>query len=333
MDYTFRLAAPKDKPAIIAFMRKHWDSRHPLIELPDFFSYYYEAFPGRLSFALCEQGDAIAALAGLVAASAAPSPDLWVSLWVADKAAKGSGLELMEQIPALTGCHTLACNNIRPETLPFYRFLGFEAGRVGHFYRLADRPPDGYRLARIAEKDIPPATGDAALALLPDAAALAASGFVPPAGISPRKDLWYLARRYFNYPRQRYALYAATAPGAATPTALLALRVIPAAGTHVLRIADYIGPVDFLPRCGAAIARLMAEFGAEYADCYCAGIPAETMRAAGFAERVENSPNIIPNYLDPPLYENTDYYYFTSRPKGFTLFKADGDQDRPNTPV
>ena len=39
---------------------------------------------------------------------------------------------------------------------------------------------------------------------------------------------------------------------------------------------------------------------------------------------------IIPNYLTPPVHENTEYYYFTNKPENFVLFKADGDQDRPN---
>jgi hypothetical protein len=77
------------------------------------------------------------------------------------------------------------------------------------------------------------------------------------------------------------------------------------------------------------IARLMAKGAAEYADCYCAGVAPDLMRKAGFAERREGDPNIIPNYLSPPVYENTEYFYFTSRAEGFTLFKADGDQDRP----
>ena len=81
---------------------------------------------------------------------------------------------------------------------------------------------------------------------------------------------------------------------------------------------------------GPGIARLMEEADAEYAECYCAGVPAAEMAAAGFAERDEACPNIIPNYLTPPLYENTEYCYFTIDPDGFMLFKADGDQDRPN---
>ena len=60
------------------------------------------------------------------------------------------------------------------------------------------------------------------------------------------------------------------------------------------------------------------------------GIPAEIWQAAGFTERVEGDGCVIPNYLTPPLRENTEYYYFTSKPENFVLFKADGDQDRPN---
>ena len=72
------------------------------------------------------------------------------------------------------------------------------------------------------------------------------------------------------------------------------------------------------------------ETGAEYADCYNVGIDPEIWKAAGFRERTSDDPSVIPNYLTPPLYENTEYYYFTNKPEGFVLFKADGDQDRPN---
>ena len=46
--------------------------------------------------------------------------------------------------------------------------------------------------------------------------------------------------------------------------------------------------------------------------------------------RLEGDGSVIPNYLTPPLLENTEYYYFTNKPENFVLFKADGDQDRPN---
>ncbi len=332
----FRLATQTDRQAIITFMNTHWDVRHPLINLPDFFEYYYQSEQdtgetARLHFALAQRGGALVALAGYIPASLAQTPDIWVSLWVADKAAKGSGLELMAALPQLTGCRTLACNNIRPETRPFYEFLGYTTGRVSHFYRLADRP--AYAVARIAQKELLPAGGDAVLRLLSSPAELAASGFIPPKDANPYKDLWYISRRYFSFPRQSYRLYAAALPGEAAPRALLTARLTPVNGAAVLRLVDYIGPADFLPQLGRGIDTLLAQTGAEYADIYCAGLSPETLAAAGFTQRLESDANIIPTYLDPPVYENIEYYYFTSRPEHFTLFKADGDQDRPNIPV
>ena len=98
----------------------------------------------------------------------------------------------------------------------------------------------------------------------------------------------------------------------------------------VLRIVDYIGDPELLPELGAALDALLKETGAEYADCYNVGIRPELWAEAGFRERTPEDPSVIPNYLTPPLYENTEYYYFTNKPEGFVLFKADGDQDRPN---
>lgn len=325
--YTLRLATPADRTAITGFMNTHWDVRHPLINLPDFFTYYYCTQEGQLNFALAEQEGTLAAIAGFTPANRLAAPDIWVSIWAAHPAHRGVGLELMAELPALTGCRTLACNNIRPNTRPFYEFLGYTTGRVGHYYRLAAK--DEYTVADIRHRDIPPVSGDAVLCPLPTADALARSGFTPPPG-NPTKDLWYLSRRYFAFPRQQYTVMGAMLPGSEVPAALLIARPVPVLGTCVLRIVDYIGSADLLPRLGAAIDGWMSRLGAEYADWYCVGLPDSALRAAGFVSRAEEDANIIPNYLDPPLRENTEYYYFTSRPENFTLFKADGDQDRPN---
>lgn len=94
----------------------------------------------------------------------------------------------------------------------------------------------------------------------------------------------------------------------------------------------FIGDDAVLPRIGGALDKLLHDAGAEYLDCYNAGIPAAVWAAAGLTERREDDGVIIPNYLTPPLRQNTEYYYFTNQPDGFVLFKADGDQDRPNLP-
>lgn len=341
-ELTFRLAEWGEQQRLIDFINAHFDWKLPLINRPEFFNYYYCG--DRLQFAVAEAAGQLVAAAGYILANRGPAPDVWVSVWVAAKGANGAGLELMEALPRLTGARVVACNNIRENTCVFYRFLGWTAQRVPHYYRLADRPTlADYRLCRPA---VPaggdpactapvrlPAGGDLELDRVSTSVRLYALG-MPPAPHTPAKDLWYLARRYFGFPHLHYDLWSIHDQGKLL--AYLVTRTVQSGAqgeTPVLRIVDYIGEDGILPRIGGAVDRLLARTGAEYADCYCAGIPAEIFAAMGFTERLPGDGCVIPNYLTPPLIDNTEYFYFTNQPDGFVLFKADGDQDRPNLPA
>ncbi len=328
-----RLARPDEAPDVIAFLDAYWGEKHPLVHLPEYFDFYYRPFgpDGPLQFVVAEQDGKITAIAGYARSSLRETPDIWLSLWCVskEKAYSGNGLEVHHALRELAHARLSGCNNLRPRVLPVCRFSGYTTGRMPHYYRLAER--DAYRVARIANKVILPVSGTAALRLLPTEDDLAASGYVPDENRRPYKDLWYLKRRYYHFPHQHYDVWGVEEDGAVT--ALLMTRCVPVNGTAVLRILDYTGTAEAFPRLGRAIDGLMQSCGAEYADCYCVGIPAETMAAAGFCERRENDANIVPNYLTPPLYENTEYYYSAWDPDGYFMFKADGDQDRPNLTV
>ncbi len=322
--YSFSLAGKSDKARIVAFLDANWGEKHPLVHLDDFFCYYYENGE-RLQFALCEENGAIVALAGYILANKSETPDIWVSIWCAAKGQNGAGLELMSALPDMTHARVMACNNIREKTTVFYTFLGYTAARLSHFYRLAAQ--DTYAVAHIADKTILPVPKGDALRRIESAAQLQ-QDYLPDSTLCPYKDLWYLSRRYFAYPRQSYAVWARYESGRAAQ--LLVTRTVNVNGTNVLRIVDYIGnPADFYS-LGFGINSLMQAEHAEYADCYCHGISAQCMAKAGFCERARDSANILPNYLSPVLYENTEYFFFTTHDTAFTMFKADGDQDRPN---
>ena len=323
----FRLARPEEKNLVIDFVNEHFDWKLPLINLPEYFRFYYN-YTNELQFALAFVDDELSAVAGYIRACKGPEPDIWVSVWVAKKGQNGIGLELMSALPQLTGARVVACNNIRPKTMAFYRFLGWHAERMGHFYRLSGQ--ESYQLAKIPDPTVLPVSGDLDLTLVDGPLALAALG-MPDSPQTPRKDLWYMGRRYFTFPHLAYQVYAVEENG--TLLGYLVCRVVDSGTGKVLRIVDFVGDTALLPRLGRAIDELLHKAETEYAELYCAGIPAETLAAAGFSERKEDSDNILPNYLTPPLFENTEYYYFTNQPENFVMFKADGDQDRPNIPI
>ena len=329
---TFRLARPDEGPAVAAFLDAHWGEKHPLVHLPDFFDFYYRPFgpDGPLQFAFAEQDGAPVAIVGYIRANALETPDIWVSIWCAVKGHNGSGLELMAALPGLTNARVMACNNIRPRTMAFYTFLGYTAERLPHYYRLADKASYAAAFAWPAGISLP-AGGSAVLRLLPDEDALRKCGYTPDPARRPYKDLWYSGVAVFPLPAPAGTMRAVEECGAVQ--ALLATRCILSKRQCACCASDYTGVPEAFSRLGAAVSRLMADCGAEYADCYCWGIPAQTMAEAGFCARTEDDLNIIPNYLTPPLCENTEYYFFTSEPAAFTMFKADGDQDRPNIRV
>ena len=322
-----RLARPDEAQKVVDFINANFDWRLPLVNREEYFNFYYRSGE-QLQFALAEMEGVLVAVAGYIRAASVPDADIWVSVWVAAKGHNGVGLELMDALPALTGARVVSCNNIRPRTMAFYRFLGWHADRVGHFYRLAGL--DEYRLARVTDPTVLPAGGDLTLEPVESAEALAALG-MPDSPHAPRKDVWYMQRRYFAFPHLTYSVYAAK--GGGRLLAYLVCRVVDSGQGKMLRIADFVGDTALLPRLGGAIDRLLKQSGAEYAECYCAGVDPAVMAAAGFCERKEEDGNILPNYLQPPLFENSEYYYFTSDPGRFVLFKADGDQDRPNLPA
>ena len=177
---------------------------------------------------------------------------------------------------------------------------------------------------------LPPVQRDLGLEKIESVADLIPLG-MPPTPHTPHKDTWYMRRRYFHYPHYQYDVWAARENGKLL--AYVVTRTVPAQATGcvpVVRLVDFIGEDAVLPRLGAALDAILRRAKAEYMDCYNVGIPAEVWQAAGFTERAEGDGSVIPNYLEPPLRENTEYYYFTNKPEGFVLFRADGDQDHPN---
>ena len=203
--------------------------------------------------------------------------------------------------------------------------LGWHAGRMGHFTAW---PPSGYQLAQLQAPAILPVGGDlcAGAGARPQRAGRPGLPETPhpkkktcgiwPGGISHSPPCLPGVRR----PAQRRAAGLPCVPcGGQRPGAKVLPLPITSAATKFCRAWKGHRPA------ASPAAPNMPEL-------YCAGLPAAVLEAAGFCERAEGSADILPNYLTPPLYENTDYYYFTSAPEQFVMFWADGDQDRPNLP-
>lgn len=236
---TFRLARLGEDTAIIDFINENFDMRLPLLNRPELFHHYYAGRSGIPQFAVAEEDGRYVSAAGYILANTKRKPDIWVSVWVAAKGHNGVGLELMNALPGLLNADVVACNNIRPNTCTFYQFLGWKAERLPHYYRLGRRR--AYYLAKPLRYSLPPVQRDLGLAKVADAADLISLG-MPATPHTPRKDVWYMRRRYFHYPHFKYDVWAAQENGKLL--AYVVTRTVCAQDTGcaaVVRLVDFIG--------------------------------------------------------------------------------------------
>ena len=311
-----------EKQLIVDFLNEHWGSKHPLVNHEVLFNYYF--VDGEMTnFYVLEDDNGVAALCGYINCSKEENCDIWVSIWCAKKGKNGLGLALMGAMKEMTGAQVMSCNNIRANTMPFYTFLGYHPDKMNHYYRLADRAE--YKMAVVNEKVIPASEKIEGVWLeeMKYIAQVEAT-FAIPAQCRPRKDYWYINKRYFEYPHYEYKVFAVH-NGDAVP-ALVVFRVNESDEGYVLRLVDYIGAKEDFRLLSGFVDELMQKYDCEYCDMYCWGVDGED---AGFVLRVADE-NIIPNYLNTLLQKNIDYYFFTSNTENFMMFKADGDQDRMN---
>lgn len=256
--------------------------------------------------------------------------DVLTAIWKVVKSDNPTlGIEIFQFLLENTDARCVSGPGINKKTIGIYQYLGIPTGLMEHWYCL-NRDTE-YKIASIADPYIPQigTEGLGRLRHFESFQSLEASfDFKSYYASNPRplKEAWYIEKRYFKHPIYQYQVYGVVKEGCVD--VFLVFRIQEYGGNRALRLVDVVGNFSRLYGVTNEIDRLMVEYDAEYVDIYEAGLPSEEMKKAGWRQ-VKESGNTIPNYFSPFVRENIDIYYM-SQDADITLFKADGDQDRPN---
>ncbi len=327
--YLIRFATVNDVDDIMNFIRAHWKSDHILAVNKPFFLYeYQDGSDVNFVLGIDAASNEIVGLCGFIKNSKERiGSDIWGSLWKVIKTDNPMlGIQILEFIPENTGCRSFSSVGIAPKTLPIYQFLRFKTDKLSHFYRLKDK--ETYHVANIMDKKVSPFSTEKNYTLkrISSFDNINQSVFANKNRF-PYKDSWYINKRYFEHPIYRYEIFVIEED----PDSILVARTVDCNQTKVLRIVDFIGNISPLAHIGRSLQELIDHENYEYIDFYCSGIESEILQQAGFQRKDDNDKNTIPNYFEPYVSKNVNLYFFNDRDsESFHIFKADGDQDRPN---
>lgn len=332
---TFRIADTNDIDAIMNFIREYWSASHILANDKEFFC--AECCTGsRVNYLLAEnrQSGQIEAIMGFQLYSKEIQEGITdfsggILKVHPDSRIPFLGMEMPKRLFGIIRQRAYIGNGANPVTaLPLEkRILKHYTGRLRHFYRLSDR--EDYKIACIAEKKILEIDEKEQLGLTEYHNTDEMYRTFDDESFKtriPYKDRWFIEKRYFNHPVYQYKLY-----GIGDKT-VLAGREVSVNDAVIFRITDILGDCSELYKAGMALQDLISQNEYEYIDIYEHGISDDVMHRAGFIERLENDTNVIPNYFEPLVRKNVEIYFHTDSDKA-VIFKADGDQDRPNQRV
>ncbi len=332
----FRMATIDDVELIMRFIYTYWSENHILALDKEFFLYEF-AHENRINYFLAfhKKSQELEAIVGFYQYSKEMIPyqtDYSGSIWKVRDCCDIPmlGVELLRRLLQAIQPRVYVGNGSNPITaVPLQKkILGDIAGKHKHYYRLSDR--NTYNIAVVNHKKILPIISDIQYP------------FIKYNTISemyknfneekfklrkPYKDFWYINKRYFNHPIYSYKLLGIQKE-TITDTVLVC-RSIEQNNSKVLRIVDILGDCEQIAYIGSALQKLLEEEEYEYIDIYERGISSDILEAAGLLERTEEDQNIIPNYFEPFVQKNVDIYYHIKYDDVY-IFKADGDQDRPN---
>ena len=327
------------------FCRVNWGGEHPLINNREVFDFYYRDGDDIKIVAAYKPEEEIPVdflrhdttrvkpmeffgVCGFIKTNSDSDPDVYISYILSKKGAPfGLSFSMIRRIIEITNARTVSCNNIRKKTRGIYDFMEYAVRDMTQWYRLNENI-DSYTLCDVPFFNIfPTKSRDIPVTEISSDSELLEFSFSNYKENRPHKDFSYVKKRYFGYPFHSYRVFCLSDAG---KEALLVLREIECKGARMLRVVDFIGERSLIKESGAFLDRFMKQRGAEFVDWYAYGELDEAMEHAGFSVRYPDDSNIIPMYYTPFLLSNVDITIFVSSTDGYMMFRADGDQDRPN---
>jgi hypothetical protein len=330
---SIELCSERNIKSVMHFIANEWSSNHILANDLPMLTWQYGSKLGGFNWVLGLDNDLIKGLIGFIPLSKfdeeLDNEFIWLALWkvIEGNDTRGLGLKLLRVILSDMPASGYGVLGINQDHLSLYKSLGFTVGTLKQFFminthleqKLIHNP---YNLSLPS-----PRNGEAVFKLAsPDfLETLVLSDEVSIPSKSPR----YFANRFYAHPIYKYEVFIIQYKG--LDRAIIATRVAEHCGSKVLRIVDFYGSNSILSECGNALQALMEKNNCEFCDFWQYGIYEASLNKCGLFDALSYDVS-VPNYFEPFVQDTRPIFFAIKSTQNLPLriFRADGDQDRPN---
>lgn len=337
---TIRFAEEADRASILAFISDHWRADHVFVKEPHVFDWQYRSPDGGYNIAIAvDNGELLGVLGFIPTGRFDPTlgfREIMLAIWKVrdDKGPPSLGLGLLKLIERTYSPEVIGAVGISAMVVPIYKAFRYTVGTLSHVALIPKREAEyriagGVRAEAIFEEEtkqnytISPMLTEVSAEAKRQICALSESA----PGL--RKSWDYLVERYFQHPWYQYQVGIVESNGVAK--AAFVWRRVEANSSAVLRIVDVLGTASTIADAASDLASIVTQEGAEYIDLVANGIDTDKFRAAGFASPDWNEGLVLPNYFSPFEARNVEIKFAYKAARSLCLFRADSDQDRPNS--
>jgi hypothetical protein len=325
------------------FIGLYWSEGHILSVHRDLMEWQHNSHqnPNQCNWVIAKGNEGIEGILGFIPSSRydekiGDENFTWLALWKVRNLPKNNllGLRLLYFLLKMPGVKNVGVSGINPYHTSLYKALDFKVGELNQHY-LCNPHKTSALISNPNNLNLPiPSPGVAIFKELNAKKVRCMKLKDNSSNVEPLKTTKYFSSRYFNHPVYQYGVFDIRMNGISH--GLLALRIAVAGSSKVLRVVDFIGDEEILSECGTAFSNLLKQYDCEYVDFWEFGLSPQVLCKCGFQKVSQEGSVIVPNYFEPFSQKTSPIQIAVKlvRPESnIRIFRADGDQDRPNSMI
>lgn len=322
-----------DKELLLTYIDQFWQKNHILVKNKDLFNWQHQ---DKLfcNFYVFKNEEKICGILGFIPTyqydkSLAKNKDYFGAIWSVNKLAPpAAGHFLMKKLINTENPNFIGFVGISEQAKFFYKKWKLKINSLNHYFIInsslkefkilkKNRSENNFLAAKNTKFKLIKIDNVSELKLVHK--------------YKPEKTINYLVKRYQKHPVYNYFFYGLEDKNN-NILCVFVIRKQNYLDSSCLRIIDIFGDIDNVGSLKKQFENLLSIENAEYIDLLNYGISEKIFKKLDFSKLDFSSDDIIiPNFFHPFIQRNIKIEFsYISKYEDFTIFRGDGDQDRPS---